>query len=127
VKLFVTLAVFNHCPSGWLNDSALQKAALEDAIVAGAFSRFEVVVVPFSPQGVTCCAIVGESHLALHSWPEEGRLFVDIVSCSTLESTRRALTAIEKALPSGRLEVLREQLIDPKPGPKQISNTKQRI
>ncbi len=43
---------------------------------------------------ITACAVVGESHVALYSWPESGRLFVDVASCSTLESVRRAVAAI---------------------------------
>jgi S-adenosylmethionine decarboxylase len=69
--------------------------------------------VPFAPQGVTACAVVGESHIALHTWPEQGRMFVDIASCSTRESVRRALDAIAAALPEGRLSVLDEREIDP--------------
>jgi S-adenosylmethionine decarboxylase len=64
------------------------------------------MVVPFSPQGITACAIVSESHLALHSWPEKGRLFVDIASCSTREGVLAAVDAIAKAMPEGVLTVL---------------------
>ena len=58
-------------------------------------------------------AMVAESHLALHSWPEEGRLFLDVASCKDLESTRRSLEAISAALPEGQLELLEERVIEP--------------
>jgi S-adenosylmethionine decarboxylase len=61
---------------------------------------------------VTACAVVGESHLALHSWPEEGRLFVDVASCSTLESVRLAIDAVQRSLPAGRLVTLDERVLD---------------
>jgi S-adenosylmethionine decarboxylase len=111
VKLFVALAIFEGCPAAWLDSPAELGAALEKAITAGKFTRYSVTVQPFEPHGVTACAIVGESHLALHSWPEEGRLFVDVASCSTVESVQRAIEAIGRAMPAGRLALLDERVL----------------
>ena len=111
MKIFVALAIFEGCPADWLNSVDAMREALEAAIVAGRFTRLDVVARPFSPHGVTACAIVGESHLTTHSWPEEGRLFVDIASCSSRESVARALEAISAAMPSGRLAVLDERIL----------------
>ena len=112
MRLFVLLAIFEECPHGFLDDQAALRGALDAAVAAGPFTGLGTLVVPFSPQGVTACAVVGESHIALHTWPEEGRMFVDIASCSTLESTRRALDAIQRALPAGRLGLLEERTLD---------------
>jgi|GEM_PF-5063845 len=112
MKLFVLLAVFDACPEAFLNDPMALRATLDLAVVRGPFMGLGTLVVPFSPQGVTACAVVGESHIALHTWPEEGRLFVDIASCSTLESTKRALDAIQETLPAGKLVLLDERILD---------------
>lgn len=112
MRMHVVLAVFEGCPRGWLDDPPSLGAALDAAVAAGGFSCLRTVVVPFSPHGVTACAVVGESHLALHSWPEEGTLFVDVASCSTLDSARRAVDAIGAALPEGRLASVDEREID---------------
>ncbi len=112
MKLYVSLAIFEGCPAPWLNDAAALRGALTDAVVAGRFTALAEVVVPFSPQGVTACAVVGESHLALHSWPEEGRLFVDVASCSTKDSVDRAVAAIAAAMPEGRLALLDERVLE---------------
>jgi S-adenosylmethionine decarboxylase len=117
VKLFVALALFEGCPSGWLDSAASQRAALEAAVRAGGFQLFQLVVQPFEPQGVTACAVVGESHLAIHTWPEEGRLFLDVASCSTRESVDRAVEAIARALPSGALTSVRHHVVEPPPRP----------
>lgn len=113
MRLFIALAIFEGCPRGWLDSTTAVRAALDAAVAAGPFTGLGSLVVPFSPQGVTACAVVGESHIALHTWPEEGRLFVDIASCSTRESVRRALEAITAALPEGRLAVCDERVLDP--------------
>lgn len=112
MKIFVALAVFEGCPPAWLDDAAALRAALERAVAAGRFTLLDLVARPFSPHGVTACAVVGESHLALHTWPEEGRMFVDVASCSSRESVRRALDAIAESLPEGRLAVLDERDLD---------------
>lgn len=113
MKIFVALAIFEGCPAPWLNDVDAMRAALESAIAAGRFTRLDVVARPFSPHGVTACAIVGESHLTLHTWPEEGRLFVDIASCSSREGVNRALDAISAAMPEGHLGLLEERVLEP--------------
>lgn len=113
MKIFVALAIFEGCDAAWLDSVEAMRGALEAAIAAGRFTRLDVVARPFSPQGVTACAIVGESHLTLHSWPEDGRLFVDIASCSSRESVTAALDAILAAMPSGRLSVLDERILSP--------------
>jgi S-adenosylmethionine decarboxylase len=113
MKMFVALAIFEHCPHGWLNSAKELRAALDAAVTAGSFTCLGTLIVPFSPQGITACAVVSESHLALHSWPEEGRLFIDIASCSTRESVVAAIDAIARALPEGKLTVLDERVVDP--------------
>lgn len=113
MRLFIALAVFEGCSRSTLDSPAELRAALEAAVAAGPFTCLRMVVVPFSPQGVTACAIVGESHLTLHSWPEEGRLFVDVASCSTRESVQRAVSAIAAALPGSRLALLDERTLEP--------------
>lgn len=107
----MALAVYEGCPRDWLNDPEALKGALRAAIAAGEFTHYETVAVRFEPQGVTACAVVGESHLALHTWPEEGRLFFDVASCSTRESAERAVEAIAKALPEGRLAILEDKTL----------------
>jgi len=113
MRIFVALAIFEGCPPAWLDNVASVRAALESAVEAGGFTLLDLVARPFSPHGVTACAVVGESHLALHTWPEEGRLFVDIASCSSQEGVRRALDAIAAAVPEGKIATLDERVLDP--------------
>jgi S-adenosylmethionine decarboxylase len=35
----------------------------------------------FSPQGVTAFAIIAESHISVHTWPESSKAFVDVFTC----------------------------------------------
>jgi S-adenosylmethionine decarboxylase len=36
----------------------------------------------FEPQGYTCTWLLSESHCALHTFPEEGRSYVELSGCS---------------------------------------------
>jgi S-adenosylmethionine decarboxylase len=113
MRVYAALALFEGCPFGWLDSGAQIREALEAAVAAGPFTLLQLVVQPFTPHGVTACAIVGESHLSVHTWPEEGRLFLDVASCSTQESVRRAVSAFAACVPGGRLSALDERIIEP--------------
>ena len=114
VKLYVALAVIEGVASTVLDDPNAMRAALDAGVTAGGFWLREMLVARFEPHGVTATAVVGESHLCLHSWPEEGRLFVDIASCSTREGVRRAMDAIVESLPGAQVTVLDERELSEK-------------
>ena len=94
MKLYVSLAVLEGGAAPRLDDESAVRGALERAVEAGGFSLHGIIVSRFDPQGVTGTAVVGESHLSIHTWPEEGRAFVDIASCSNRAQVHRALDAI---------------------------------
>jgi len=102
MRLYVALVIYEGIAPKVLDDEAAIRACLEAAVRAGNFSLHDLRVVRFQPQGITAAAIVGESHLAVHTWPEEGRIFVDIASCRDEASVRDALDALERCLPGAR-------------------------
>lgn len=103
MQLTVALAILEGIAHDVLDDPERMSACLSLAVQAGGFTLHELCTVKFSPQGVTAAAIVGESHLTLHSWPEEGRLFVDIASCGAPEGVDRAFDAIVRQLVGARV------------------------
>jgi S-adenosylmethionine decarboxylase len=113
MRLYVALAIFEWVPREFLDDADALRAALLSAVERGGFTLHQEVVVKFQPQGVTACAVVGESHLALHTWPEEGRMFFDVATCGERSGVRGAIDAMLAALPAGRLAVLDERVIGP--------------
>jgi S-adenosylmethionine decarboxylase len=40
----------------------------------------------FTPHGFTCVWLLSESHLAVHSFPEEIRCYIELSSCSSIKS-----------------------------------------
>lgn len=39
----------------------------------------------FSPQGVSGSVVIAESHLSIHTWPENGYVSIDIYTCGGLD------------------------------------------
>ena len=40
----------------------------------------------FEPHGVTGVLLLAESHLSVHTWPEEGLITMDVFTCGTMDT-----------------------------------------
>ena len=45
----------------------------------------------FEPQGVTCVAMLAESHISIHTWPELGMAVCDIFTCGAHTKPKRGV------------------------------------
>ena len=57
----------------------------------------DVVCHRFSPYGVTGVAILAESHIAVHTWPEHGYAAADIFICGSDINPRNAASYMAEA------------------------------
>ena len=64
-----------------LNDRPHIEQALRDATTATGATLLSLHSHHFSPQGVTAMAILAESHISCHTWPEIGYAAFDIFMC----------------------------------------------
>jgi S-adenosylmethionine decarboxylase proenzyme len=99
------LVEYHGCDTATLNDEraishALERAAIEAGatIVTKTFHRF-------APQGVSGVVVIEESHLSIHTWPENGYAAVDFYTCGDCEP-ERANRVLRSALCASRSEVL---------------------
>jgi spermidine synthase len=93
------------CPADLLNDvTALEKVMIEAAQRAGA-TVINSMFHHFSPFGVSGVVVIQESHLTIHTWPEQGFAAVDLFTCGTQTRPRRALTHLRRALQCTQIEV----------------------
>ena len=51
----------------------------------------------FVPQGVTGFALLAESHLSIHTWPEKGVAKCDIFTCSANSTPEKAVEYMKEA------------------------------
>jgi S-adenosylmethionine decarboxylase len=63
-------------------------------------------VYPFSPVGVTGIAIVSESHLVIHTWPEYGYAAVDIFTCGSPRDPQAAVQVLHRLYDPERVGVM---------------------
>jgi S-adenosylmethionine decarboxylase len=99
MRLSVIVATLEGCPAALLDDARSVERLLTDAVAAGGLHELHRHVHQFSPQGLTAMVMLSESHIALHTWPEHGLLFVDLATCSGAAATQAAFDAICAALP----------------------------
>ena len=56
----------------------------------------------FQPQGYTCIWLLGESHLAIHTYPEHNKSYIELTSCSSVKNLKfielTAVTYPEKVI-----------------------------
>lgn len=78
------IAEFYDCQKEHLESAEyIRRVMLETAEVVGATIVAESFHT-FSPQGVSGAVIIAESHLSIHTWPENGYAAVDIYTCGGL-------------------------------------------
>lgn len=82
-----------------LGDVALVERALRGGAHAAGATVLEVRLHAFGPeQGVTGMALLAESHISIHTWPEHGYAAVDIFLCGARHDAGLALDAIATLL-----------------------------
>ena len=84
------------CPFPTLNDEEHIKFCLFHAAEASHSKVLKVETQKFVPQGVTGFALLAESHLSIHTWPETGVAKCDIFTCG------------DKCLPEKAVEYMKE-------------------
>lgn len=72
--------LFNANPSK-LNDEALIQSALVNAAENAGATLLNVYTHSFKPQGVTGFALLAESHISIHTWPEFCFASLDAFTC----------------------------------------------
>jgi S-adenosylmethionine decarboxylase len=69
------------CSPGLLNDLEFVQRSLRDAAKVCESTLIGEVLHQFHPQGVTALALLAESHISIHTWPELGYAAIDIFTC----------------------------------------------
>jgi S-adenosylmethionine decarboxylase len=87
-----------------LDDQPLIEQVLRDATNATGATLLHIHTHRFSPQGVTGVAILAESHIACHTWPEIGYAAFDIFMCGAT-TPHAAIPILEAAFTPERVEV----------------------
>ena len=110
------------CDYEKLNDESFLRCTLNRAAKLAKATVLNLISNKFEPQGVTAIALLAESHISIHTWPESNYSAVDIFTCGqnmqpelasqylieTLSAEEHFLRVVKRNPP---LEVLRQERI----------------
>lgn len=80
-KNYIYSFQFHGANAARLNDISLCNSLIQDFIIAARMNEINRIEHQFSPQGVSIVALLAESHIALHTWPESGSGYVTLTTC----------------------------------------------
>ena len=63
------------------NDINYVEVALRNSIQEAGFTLINIVSSKFEPQGLSTVALLEESHVSIHTYPEKKSMFIDIFTC----------------------------------------------
>ena len=69
------------CDYEKLNDESFLRCTLNRAAKLAKATVLNLISNKFEPQGVTTIALLAESHISIHTWPESNYSAVDIFTC----------------------------------------------
>jgi S-adenosylmethionine decarboxylase len=80
------------CSYDLLNDVLFVRESIEQASRQSLSTLLKLTSHQFFPQGVTAVGLLAESHLSIHTWPENGYAAVDIFTCGENAKPEQACT-----------------------------------
>lgn len=107
-----------------LDDEDFVKKALIDAAEAAGATLLNLVTHKFEPQGVTAIALLAESHISLHSWPQYGYASIDAYTCGSHTDPEVACHSLKYAFESthGSMRLLKRDASFSHPQPHPIQD-----
>lgn len=85
------------CCKDIINNVSSVKNILEKATEISNATLVDVICHHFSPYGITGVAILAESHISIHTWPEHEYAAVDIFLCGSAMNPHNAALYISQA------------------------------
>ena len=89
-----------------LNSPIVVEQVLRDILDATGVTLLDLKVYPFEPQGVTGAAVVSESHIMIHTWPEHGYAAVDVFTCGEERDLSGAVEACREHFAPERVQMM---------------------
>ena len=71
------------CDRSILDNKALVEQSVSIASTVSKSTMMGINSHKFQPQGVTCVALLAESHISIHTWPELGLAVCDVFTCGS--------------------------------------------
>ena len=90
------------CNPSKLNDETFLRNTITKAAKRAGATLLNLITHRFEPQGVTGLALLAESHISIHTWPENGYAAVDVFTCGDHTMPEKACEVLCEELNAGR-------------------------
>ncbi len=88
------------CNQKKLDDEGFIRTMLIAASQNAGATLLNMITHKFSPLGVTGLALLSESHISIHTWPESGYAAIDVFTCGNKTNPEKACKLMAKELSS---------------------------
>jgi S-adenosylmethionine decarboxylase len=78
------------CPYKLMNDEQFVRDAILKTADKASARILNICSHKFDPQGVTALALLAESHLSIHTWPQHGYAAADMFTCGHMSDPKTA-------------------------------------
>tara|TARA_E500000318_G_scaffold54723_1_gene50977 strand:- start:9678 stop:10010 length:333 start_codon:yes stop_codon:yes gene_type:complete len=92
------------CPFELLNDEKLISDLLSQTAKECKSILINVATHKFLPHGVTGVALLSESHISIHTWPEKGVAICDIFTCGEHSNPQDGVSLMKMVLKASGVE-----------------------
>ena len=92
------------CPSDLLDDEDFVRLSTQTAAKKSKSELINILCHKFDPQGVTALAMLADSHLSIHTWPEKNIAKCDIFTCSDRAKPEKAVEYLGEALEAEQID-----------------------
>ena len=95
------------CDEIKLNDEAFVRTTITIAAKLAGATLLNLITHRFEPQGVTGLALLAESHISIHTWPENFYAAVDVFTCGNHTMPEKACQILCNELAARRFSMKR--------------------
>jgi S-adenosylmethionine decarboxylase len=88
-----------NCTQGNLDSCDEMDGVFRSAVKVGGATLLQINLHKFEPNGVTGVAILSESHISVHTWPEQNFASFDIFMCGESDPEKAAKSIIDYYCP----------------------------
>ena len=100
-----THLVFDFWGASQLDNLALMEQSMRDSVVAAGATLLHIHLHHFTPNGgISGVAVLAESHISVHTWPERGYAAFDVFMCGDAEP-EKAIPVLRKAFQPNNVSV----------------------
>ncbi|SDF48368.1 adenosylmethionine decarboxylase [Sporomusa acidovorans] len=86
------------CNRDHLTDLEFVKSAMLTSIKEAGLSVIDIIDHQTEPQGLTIIALLGQSHMSIHTFPQLNYAAVDIFTCGDYSHSDRVITILKRFL-----------------------------